>query len=105
MIPILIKQRLLDLSRQLPYVCRGEFVRNVVERLEDTAVYYPRTFFWSITGSVVGNCIDSVTGVPLAIPLFVIGGCFGIARDIQAQQMEEAVRQLIHEEFSAFHES
>lgn len=104
MIPILIKQRLLELSKRLPHFCRGDFLRNVVERLEDTAVYYPRTVFWSITGVVVGNCLDSLVGIPLTIPLFVIGGAFGITRDIQAQQMEEHIRQLIAEEFNAFYE-
>ena len=101
MIPLYLKQNLLTLARHLSPIHRGGFIRNVVNRLDDLAVTYPRTVVFGAAGFCIGQLIDAITGYPLSVPCLLVGGLFGLQRDLNADFAEEQVRRIIAEEFQA----
>ena len=101
MIPLYLKQNLLALALHLCPTKRGGFLRSVVQRLEAIAVFYPRTVVFSAAGFCIGKIIDAITGFPLAVPGLLVGGLFGLNRDLNADATEQQVRRIIAEEFQA----
>jgi len=104
MIPIPLKKRLLILSQFLSPIHRGGFLRNVVTRLEALSIEYPRTLVFSCAGYIVGKVVDTITGVPIALPGLLAGGLFGLHRDLNSDVAEAQIRRVISEEFGRHYE-
>lgn len=102
MIPYLLKERLLELSRFLSPIHREGFVQSVVRRLEDLALTYPRTLVFGAAGFCVGQLIDAITGFPAGLPGLLAGGLFGLHRDIEADATSREVSRIISEELRRY---
>jgi hypothetical protein len=101
MIPITLKNQLLELSRHLDPTARGGFLRNVTRRLDDLGLTYPRTVVYAAAGGCLGQVIDAITGFPAGLPGLLAGGLFGLHRDLNADAAEDLVRRIIQEEFQS----
>jgi hypothetical protein len=101
MIPITVKRQLLALARHLDPSARGGFLRDVVRRLDDLALTYPRTVVYGAAGCFLGQVIDAITGFPAGLPGLIAGGLFGLHRDLNVDAAEEQVRRVIQEEFQS----
>ena len=97
-IPLSLKQRLLELARQLDPASRQGFLHNVVQRLDNLALTYPRTVIYGAAGYCVGQIVDAITGLPAGLPGLLAGGLFGLHRDIHCDHIQAEVNRVIGEE-------
>ena len=97
-IPIALKTKLIELSRHLLPSQRQGFLHNVVQRLDNLALTYPRTVIYGAAGYCVGQIIDAITGLPAGLPGLLSGGLFGLHRDIHCDHIQTEVSRVIGEE-------
>jgi len=102
MIPISLQNQLLALAGHLNPIQRGGFLRKVVHRLDDLALTYPRTTVYAAAGCCVGQILDAITGFSAGLPGLVVGGLFGLHRDLNSDIPDEQVRRIVREEFQSY---
>lgn len=92
-LPLELKTHLLALANHVPVPRRQDFLRNTVARLERFSELYPRTVIWSVAGTVLGKLIQSITGVPAALPGLVIGAAIGFQRDLLSEDISRVIKE------------
>ena len=100
-LPVELKAHLLALAHYVPVPRRQDFLRNTVARLERFSELYPRTVIWSVAGAVLGRVIHVITGVPAAIPGFVIGAAIGFQRDLLAEDISRVIQEELQKHAAA----
>jgi hypothetical protein len=111
-LPVSVKERLLELAKQLPDTMRGSFLSRTADRLADLAAHHSNAIVFAAVGWLLGEIIDHVLTVhvpfsDLALCLtggkisgigLVAGALYGLSRDIQEQNIRAEVALIIGEE-------
>lgn len=111
-LPVSVKERLLEFSRQLPDTTRGSFLSRTADRLAELAEHHSNALVFAAVGWLLGEILDHVLTVhvpfsELAICLtggkisgigLVAGALYGLSRDIQEQSTRAEVARVVGEE-------
>ena len=111
-LPVSVKERLLQLSANLPEPSRGDFLRNVTNRLSNVVLEHPNTIVFTALGWLLGEILDHLlavhvpfsdivlclTGGKLSSALMVGGALYGVYRDIQKERLRSEIAQIVGEE-------
>lgn len=111
-IPIQLKAKLLELSKQLPKAARSEFLRSASARLSELALNHTNTIAFAIAGWAVGEILDNLLCIPVpwsdqvieltadhASDWFgLVGGFYGLFQDQQNKALRVQINSILKEE-------
>jgi len=111
-LPATVKERLLQLSRNLPESSQGNFLASAADRLGTVALDHPNTLVFAAVGWLLGELVDHLltvhvpfthlayclTGGTFSTAGVVGGALYGLRQDVQKNALRVQVAQIIGEE-------